>query len=47
MYQTRVNKFFDLNGMPSNDSDAKKRFNLFFDELIWYAEAYKNNRPIL
>ena len=44
MFQAKVNKFFDINGFPLNSKDAEKRFNLFFDELLWYAEAYKKNK---
>ncbi len=45
MFQAKVNKFFDINGLPTDPKDAEKRFRLFFDELLWYAEAYRKNKP--
>ena len=39
MYQPRVSEFFDKKGSPLNKLDAEKRFNLFFDELLWYTKT--------
>tara|TARA_S200000501_G_C20784532_1_gene726549 strand:+ start:100 stop:678 length:579 start_codon:yes stop_codon:yes gene_type:complete len=39
MFQPRVSSFFDKNGKPSDVEDAEKRFNLFFDELLWYTKV--------
>ena len=44
MFQARVNDFFNIHGIPLEPEDAEKRFNLFFDELLWYADALKKNR---
>ncbi len=39
MYQPKVAEFFDKNGSPVDKTDAKKRFDLFFDELLWYTKT--------
>ena len=44
MFQPKVNSFFDDMGNPQDKNDAKKRFDVFFDELKWYAKAYKKNK---
>ena len=36
MFQPKVSKFFDVNGVPYDKKDAIQRFNSFFDELLWY-----------
>ena len=44
MFQPHVSKFFNKKGEPSDVIDAKKRFEVFFNELKWYAKAYKSKR---
>ena len=39
MYQPKVSEFFDKKGKPLDIQDAAKRFNLFFDELLWYTRT--------
>lgn len=39
MYQPKVSEFFDKKGKPLDILDAEKRFNLFFDELLWYTRT--------
>ena len=39
MYQPKVSDFFDKKGSPLDKLDAEKRFNLFFDELLWYTKT--------
>jgi len=39
MYQPQVSDFFDKKGFPIDKKDAEKRFNLFFDELLWYTKT--------
>ena len=39
MYQPKISQFFDKKGLPSDELDADKRFNLFFDELLWYTKV--------
>ena len=43
MFQPNINKFFNEDGIAADDEDARNRFKLFFNELVWYAEAYKKN----
>ena len=43
MFEPRIRENFDNNGNPLDFDNARKRFKLFFDELLWYAKAYKNN----
>ena len=38
MFQPRVSNFFNKEGAPSNQKDAEARFNVFFDELLWYTK---------
>ncbi len=38
MFQPKVSNFFNKEGVPTNQKDAEARFNVFFDELIWYTE---------
>jgi len=38
MFQPNVSNFFDESGKPFDKKDAEQRFNVFFDELIWYAK---------
>ena len=42
MYQPKVSEFFDKKGKPLDIQDATKRFNLFFDELLWYTRILNN-----
>ena len=42
MYQPKVSEFFDAKGAPLDPQDALKRFDLFFDELLWYARNLKH-----
>ena len=42
MYQPKVSEFFDEKGAPLDPQDALKRFDLFFDELLWYARNLKH-----
>ena len=42
MYQPKVSEFFDKKGKPLDIQDASKRFNLFFDELLWYTKTLNN-----
>ena len=42
MYQPKVSDFFDKKGKPLDIQDATKRFNLFFDELLWYTRILNN-----
>ena len=42
MYQPKVSEFFDEKGAPLDPKDALKRFDLFFDELLWYARNLKH-----
>ena len=44
MFQPNLGKFFDNDGIPTDEKDAKGRFDIFFNELVWYAQAYKKNR---
>ena len=44
MFQPKLLDNFDANGTPIDLKDAEKRFLLFFDELLWYAEALKFKR---
>ena len=39
MFQPKVSNFFDKNGVPANTKDAEQRFNLFFNELLWYTKT--------
>ena len=44
MFQPKLLNNLDANGIPIDLKDAEKRFLLFFEELIWYAEALKFKR---
>lgn len=45
MFQPSLSKNFDARGNPVVDhEEAKERFNLFFKELVWYAETLKKGR---
>ena len=37
MYQPNLSKNFDEKGIPNHSKDAEERFNIFFKELMWYA----------
>ncbi len=41
MFQPQLSKKFDKYGKPVNKEDANKRFNIFFQELLWYASTLK------
>ena len=38
MFQPKVSNFFNKEGVPTNQKDAETRFNVFFDELLWYTK---------
>ena len=42
MFQPKVSNFFDNNGIPIDVNDAEQRFNLFFNELLWYTKTLNN-----
>ncbi len=42
MFQPNVSNFFDESGQPFDKKDAEQRFNVFFDELIWYTKKLKS-----
>ena len=42
--ENELSKSFDENGIPYNSKDAEERFNIFFKELIWYADLFKEKR---
>ncbi len=44
MFQPNIAKNFNENGRAIDPVDAKKRFNIFFNELVWYAKALKKER---
>ena len=44
MFQPNITKFFNNDGKPYDNDDAKKRFDLFFNELLWYAKTLKSKR---
>ncbi len=44
MFQPNIAKTINKDGEPENKEDAKNRFNVFFDELVWYAKALKKER---
>lgn len=41
MYQPKLLQNFNDKGVPYKVNDAKERFDLFFQELIWYANTFK------
>ncbi len=41
MFQPKLSKSFDEQGVPNDTKDAEDRFNTFFKELIWYANLFK------
>jgi len=44
MFQPNISKTINEEGIVNKNDDAHKRFNIFFDELIWYAKALKKER---
>ena len=42
MFQPRVSNFFNEKGTPSDAKDAELRFNVFFEELLWYTSLLNN-----
>ena len=38
MFQPKVSNFFNEKGMPCDSKDAELRFNVFFNELLWYTK---------
>ena len=44
MYQPNLANFFSVSGKPKDEIDAKSRFDNFFNELIWYTEAYDDKK---
>ena len=44
MFQPKLLNNFDTKGTPTDSKDAEKRFLLFFEELVWYANALKLKR---
>ena len=46
MYQPKLSKNFNEKGIPHNSKDAEERFNIFFKELIWYANILKEKKKI-
>ena len=46
MYQPKLSKNFNEKGIPHNSKDAEERFNIFFKELIWYANILKGKKKI-
>ncbi len=42
MFQPNVSNFFNEKGIPSDKIDAEKRFNVFFEELLWYTKKLKS-----
>ncbi len=46
MFQPNVNKFFNECGIPSDKKNAEERFNIFFNELVWYAKAYLKSKTL-
>ena len=46
MYQARLSKTLDEKGEPNDPKETEERFNLFFNELVWYAKALKVSRNV-
>ena len=46
MYQPKLSKNFDQKGIPHDSKDAEDRFNIFFKELMWYANLFKARNKI-
>ena len=42
MFQPNVSNFFNEKSIPSNKKDAEIRFNVFFDELLWYTKKFNS-----
>ena len=42
MFQPNVANFFNQKGIPTDKKDAEQRFNIFFEELLWYAKKLKS-----
>ena len=42
MFQPNVSNFFNQKGIPSDKKDAEQRFNIFFEELLWYTKKLKS-----
>ena len=40
-FQPKLLNSFNENGDPINKKDAIERFNLFFNELLWYTSSLK------
>ena len=40
-FQPKLLNNFNENGDPINKKDAIERFNLFFNELLWYTSSLK------
>ena len=38
MFQPKVSNFFNKEGVPNDQKDAETRFNVFFEELLWYTK---------
>ena len=41
MYQPKLSKVLDEKGNPTDSKEMRKRFDLFFNELSWYANTLK------
>ena len=46
MFQPNLSKNFDEKGNSVDPEEAKERFDLFFKELAWYADALKQGRKL-
>ena len=46
MYQGNISKSLSKKGLPEDPKETEERFNLFFKELVWYANALKAVRKI-
>ena len=46
MYQGKISKSLSKKGLPEDPKETEERFNLFFKELVWYANALKAVRKI-
>tara|TARA_A100001388_G_C28337033_1_gene297144 strand:- start:227 stop:523 length:297 start_codon:yes stop_codon:yes gene_type:complete len=42
MFQPNVANFFNEKGIPTDKKDAQQRFNIFFEELLWYTKKLKS-----
>ncbi len=47
MFQPKLIDNFDEKGVPKNPEDAKKKFLIFYKELVWYANAFKSYKKNL